>query len=70
MIGLNVAQVLLAPVPGQFVGLINGYLYGVALNVPYSMIGLGRRFARPLVERLAPVEQLERWDDIADRQRP
>jgi len=75
-IALNVAQVLLAPVPGQFVGLVNGYLYGVWLGTLYSMVGLalgttlvmglGRRFGRPLVERLVNPEQLAHWDRIAD----
>jgi uncharacterized membrane protein YdjX (TVP38/TMEM64 family) len=79
-IALNVAQVLLAPVPGQFVGLVNGYLYGVWLGTLYSMIGLllgttlamglGRWFGRPLVERLVNPEKLARWDRIADHQGP
>jgi uncharacterized membrane protein YdjX (TVP38/TMEM64 family) len=79
-IGLNVAQVILAPIPGQFVGVMNGYLYGVAAGTLYSMIGLiigtaaamilGRRFGRPLVERLLPEDQLTRWDDITAHQGP
>ena len=39
-IALNVAQVLLAPIPGQFVGIANGYLYGVWLGTLYSTVGL------------------------------
>ena len=56
---LNIVQVLLAPVPGQTVGLVNGYLYGVGLGTLYSLIGvqlgsalamgLARTFGRPLV---------------------
>ncbi len=79
-IGLNVAQVLLAPIPGQFVGLVNGYLYGVWLGTLYSMAGLilgttlamalGRWFGRPLVEHLAGPEALARWDRIASHQGP
>ena len=79
-IALNVAQVLLAPVPGQFVGLVNGYLYGVWSGTLYSMIGLllgttlamvlGRWFGRPLVERLVSPEKLAHWDRIAGRQGP
>lgn len=79
-IALNVAQVLLAPIPGQFVGMANGYLYGIWLGTVYSMAGLllgtvlamalGRWFGRPLVERLVNPEQLTRWDRIAERQGP
>ena len=79
-IALNVAQVLLAPVPGQFVGLVNGYLYGIWLGTLYSMIGLllgttlaaalGRWFGRPLVGRLVNPEKLAHWDRIAGRQGP
>jgi uncharacterized membrane protein YdjX (TVP38/TMEM64 family) len=79
-IGLNVVQVLLAPIPGQFVGLLNGYLYGPWLGTLYSMIGLllgtalamglGRWFGRPLVERLVHPGQLAHWDRIAARQGP
>ncbi|RLC99979.1 MAG: TVP38/TMEM64 family protein [Chloroflexi bacterium] len=79
-IALNVAQVLLAPLPGQFVGLLNGYLYGLWLGTFYSMaglllgsalaMGLARRFGRPLVERLVNPDQLARWDRLADRQGP
>jgi len=79
-IALNAAQVLLAPLPGQFVGLVNGYLYSVWLGTLYSMaglvlgttlaMGLARWFGRPLVERLVNPEKLSRWDRIANRQGP
>jgi uncharacterized membrane protein YdjX (TVP38/TMEM64 family) len=79
-IGLNAAQVILAPIPGQFIGVTNGYLYGIAMGTLYSMIGLvigtatvmvlARRFGRPLVERLVKEEQLTRWDEITAQQGP
>lgn len=79
-VALNTAQVLLAPVPGQFVGLANGFLYGVWRGTLYSMMGLlmgtalamgiGRWFGRPLIERLVKPAQLDRWDRIAGRQGP
>jgi len=77
---LNAAQVLLAPIPGQIVGLANGYLYGTGLGTLYSMLGLlagtwlamalARVFGRPLVLRVVNAVQLERWDRIAARQGP
>jgi uncharacterized membrane protein YdjX (TVP38/TMEM64 family) len=79
-IALNVAQVLLAPIPGQFVGIVNGYLYGIGLGTLYSMAGLllgttlamalGRWLGRPLVEHLATPDALARWDRIAGHQGP
>lgn len=79
-IGLNAAQVILAPIPGQFIGVTNGYLYGIAAGTLYSMIGLvigtaavmglARRFGRPLVNRLVNEEQLTRWDEIMSQQGP
>ncbi len=79
-IALNIAQVLLAPLPGQFIGMANGYLYGVWLGTLYSMvglvvgttlaIGLARWFGRPLVERLVDAQRLARWDRLADRRGP
>ncbi len=56
---LNIAQVILAPIPGQAVGLVNGYLYGVWWGTLYSLIGvemgtalamwLARRFVCPFL---------------------
>jgi uncharacterized membrane protein YdjX (TVP38/TMEM64 family) len=79
-IALNAAQVLVAPIPGQIIGMTNGYLYGLWLGTLYSMIGLvvgralamllGRWFGRRLVERLVDPEKLARWDGIARRRGP
>ena len=79
-IGLNVLQVILAPIPGQFVGIMNGYLYGVVVGALYTMVGLligtaaamalARRFGRPLVERLMPKRQVTRWDALTEHQGP
>jgi len=79
-IALNVIQVVAAPIPGQFVGVINGYLYGVVAGTLYSMIGLvigtsiamvlARRCGRPLVETLVPQDEMARWDGITADQGP
>jgi len=77
---LNTAQVLFAPVPGQVVGLANGYLFGVFWGTVYSMVGvtlgtalamvLGRLLGRPVVERFVSSAQLSRWDDLVTRRGP
>jgi len=74
-VALNVVQVLVAPVPGQFINLVNGYLYGIWLGGLYSLAGLvlgsalamwlSRRLGRPLVERLVDASTLARWDRLA-----
>ena len=75
---LHVAQVLLAPVPGQVIDVVNGYLFGFIWGTIYSVIGvvvgsslamaLARRFGRPWAERLIKRETLERLDSYS-RQR-
>jgi uncharacterized membrane protein YdjX (TVP38/TMEM64 family) len=72
---LHVAQVLLAPIPGQVIDAVNGYLFGAAWGTVYSLIGiiagsglamaLARRFGRPWAERLIKRETLERLDSYS-----
>jgi uncharacterized membrane protein YdjX (TVP38/TMEM64 family) len=75
---LHVTQVLLAPIPGQVIDAVNGYLFGTAWGTFYSLVGviagsslamaLARRFGRPWAERLIKRETLERLDGYS-RQR-
>lgn len=79
-IALSAAQVLIAPIPGQVVGLANGYLWGVGFGLVVSMAGmmlgsvlamwLARVFGRPLVVRLVDPKDLERWDRITESRGP
>ncbi len=75
VIGLSVAQTIVAPVPGQAVNFVAGYLYGPWAGIAYSWIGLvlGTAFAmalarfagRPAVERLVSPALLARMDRAA-----
>lgn len=75
---LHMAQVLLAPIPGQVIDAVNGYLFGAAWGTVYSLVGviagsglamaLARHFGRPWAERLIKRETLERLDSYS-RQR-
>lgn len=73
-IGLMVLQILFAPIPGHFVYLAGGYLFGVVGGTMYGLIGLtlgsfigisiGRFFGRPLVESLVGKKNLEKFDEV------
>jgi len=77
IIGLQIVQIVLAPVPGQVVGLASGYLYGPWLGTLYSMIGVllgntiavlvSRHWGRPAVERLIDPGTLARVDRLTAR---
>jgi len=71
-VGLQVAQVLVAPIPGQLVGLVSGYLFGFWLGLALTMaglalgtllaIGLARLLGEGVVRRFVPKKHLERFD--------
>lgn len=71
-ISLFALQILIAPVPGQFMGVMGGYVFGVFLGSLYSITGLtlgaglalvlARRYGRPFLERFFGHEQLKLWE--------
>jgi uncharacterized membrane protein YdjX (TVP38/TMEM64 family) len=74
---LEMIQALLAPIPGQAIEAVSGYLYGPWLGTLYPMIGmaigsfitfsLARRFGRPLVVKLIGQQSMARLDDLERR---
>jgi uncharacterized membrane protein YdjX (TVP38/TMEM64 family) len=74
---LEMSQTILAPVPGQAIEAVSGYLYGPWLGAVYAMLGitagsffmffLARRFGRPLAARLFSAQAIARLDDLAAR---
>jgi uncharacterized membrane protein YdjX (TVP38/TMEM64 family) len=76
-VALQAVQVIVAPIPGQILGGVAGYLFGAPLGVTYSMIGvtagsaavfgLSRRFGRPYVERVIDPGRLATWDAFFER---
>ena len=74
-VGLQVLQVVVAPIPGQVTGFASGYLFGSVWGSVYSILGIGigsaiafwlsRRYGRPFVEHVVDDEALARFDDLA-----
>jgi uncharacterized membrane protein YdjX (TVP38/TMEM64 family) len=65
-------QILVAPLPGQFMGVMSGYLFGAFWGSVYSIIGLtvgaglamilARRFGRPLLNRFFEENAVRQWE--------
>lgn len=71
-IALFALQILIAPLPGQFMGVMGGYVFGVFFGSLYSITGLAigaglalvlaRRYGRPLLERFFNRDQIKHWE--------
>ncbi len=74
---VQIVQVIVAPIPGQFMALLGGYLFGPVNGTIYSMIGvtvgsgivflITKRYGRPLVERLLHEEVIAKLDTFTNR---
>ena len=74
---LEMTQALLAPIPGQAIEAVSGYLYGPFWGILFPMVGmfagstviffLSRRFGRPLAVRLVGKRSMARLDDLVRR---
>jgi len=73
-IGLQIVQVIVAPIPGQATGFIGGYVWGWQWGVVYTMIGLtlgswlvfalSRRYGRGFVEKLNGPEAMKDFEAL------
>jgi uncharacterized membrane protein YdjX (TVP38/TMEM64 family) len=73
-IGLQVLQVVAAPVPGEVTGFVGGVFFGTVGGIIYSTIGLtigswlafvlARMAGRPLVEKIVNPETINRYDYV------
>ena len=77
-IGLQILQVLFAPIPGEVTGFIGGYIYGSVLGTIYSTIGLtigswmafmlARWLGLPFVERAVSSHILHKYNYFMEHQ--
>lgn len=75
-IGLQIVQVLVAPIPGELNGFIGGYLYGPVLGTIYSTIGLtigswlafllARWLGMPFVERIVSPKIIQKYNHFME----
>ncbi len=75
-IGLQILQVIAAPLPGEVTGFVGGIVFGAAGGIIYSTIGLGigswlafvlsRTAGRPLVEKIISPETIKRYDYVME----
>ncbi len=71
-ISFQIAQVLVAPLPGEVTGIIGGYIYGPVLGTLYSTIGLtigswlafllARVLGLPFVEKVVSRNIIQKYD--------
>ena len=75
-IGLQALQVIVAPIPGQVVALVAGYLFGPLAGTVYSLTGvligsavafsLSKRYGRSFVEKVIHEDVIARFDGFVD----
>lgn len=72
------AQVFLAVIPGHAIIVAGGYIYGLIIGSIITQIStvfasqlaflLARRIGYPLVNRFAPAQVIDRWNELAEKQ--
>jgi uncharacterized membrane protein YdjX (TVP38/TMEM64 family) len=76
-VAVQTVQVIVAPIPGQLLGVVGGYLFGPIRGAFYSILGvalgsyvvfrLARHYGRPYVEGAIEPSVLERFDEYVAR---
>jgi len=76
LVVLQALQVVVAPIPGQVLAVVAGYLFGAWWGTFYNMIGItvgsatafwiSRRYGREYVETIVHEEALDRFDTASD----
>ncbi|MEX1071164.1 MAG: VTT domain-containing protein [Anaerolineales bacterium] len=75
IIGFQILQVIFAMIPGYAFYIGAGYIYGIPIAYPLSLLStvvgsqiafaIGRYWGRPVVYKLAPKDIIQRWDSRA-----
>ncbi|WP_267639726.1 TVP38/TMEM64 family protein [Haloarchaeobius amylolyticus] len=75
-VAIQTVQVILAPIPGQTLGGVGGFLFGWVAGTAYSILGVAigshvvflfaRAYGRPAVEDWVTADVLDGFDDFVD----
>ncbi len=76
--GIQILQVVIAPIPGEATGFIGGFLFGALNGFLYSSVGLavgslinfgiGRFLGKRFIRKLIPASQIQQLDRLVHRQ--
>jgi uncharacterized membrane protein YdjX (TVP38/TMEM64 family) len=76
--GIQILQVIFAPIPGEATGVIGGFIFGAFKGTLYSTIaltvgscinfGIGRFLGKRWVRKIIPSQRMERFDHIIRHQ--
>lgn len=80
MIGFQVLQILIAPLPGNIVSFVSGFIFGVLNGTIFSMIGviigsiltflIARQLGRKILRYLISEEKFQKFDKYTLKQGP
>lgn len=76
LLALQLLNIVVAPIPGQGIGVAYGLVYGVFWGTVFGMIGttvgtviavlISKRYGRPAVESIVGEEQFQRYESITE----
>lgn len=77
-LGVQLLQVLAAPIPGQLAGLVGGYVFGYWRGLALTMLGvtlgsfiamsLSRLFGKKVARRFVPAKVTEKFDYLVEKE--
>lgn len=76
LLGLQILQIIFAPIPGQAIGVTYGLMYGVYWGTFFGMIGttigtivpilISKKYGKPVVKSMIGEEKLKKYEKITE----
>jgi len=74
LLGLQILQIVFAPIPGQAIGVTYGVMYGVYWGTFFGMIGttigtiipilISKRYGKPIVKSMIGEQKFEKYEEL------